>query len=102
MRPGVARTTRRHLSGRHTPEEGGRMASKASSTELSQLFTRKASGLVRVAGGTDTFIFSIGLISVGAGIFTWFFFRAFYPGSSFMVATLVAGAGSRSEERRVG
>ena len=68
--------------------------SATDSQELSQLFTRKASGLVRVAGGLDTFIFSIGLISVGAGIFTGFFFEAFYPGASFFVATIVAGVGS--------
>lgn len=64
------------------------------SADLSQLFTRKASGLVRVAGGLDTFIFSIGLISVGAGIFTGFFFRAFYPGANFLIATVVTGVGS--------
>jgi amino acid transporter len=68
--------------------------SRSSTSDVSQLFTRNASGLVRVAGATDTFIFSIGLISVGAGIFTGFFFRAFYPGSSFLLATAIAGIGS--------
>jgi amino acid transporter len=63
------------------------------SEDVSRLFTRKASGLVRVAGGFDTFIFSIGLIGVGGGIFTGFFYRAFYPGSDFFVATLIAGIG---------
>jgi amino acid transporter len=68
--------------------------SRRSEPDISTLFTRNASGLVRVAGATDTFIFSIGLISVGAGIFTGFFYRAFYPGSSFLVATAIAGLGS--------
>lgn len=70
------------------------MTTRSSGPDISQLFTRKASGLVRVAGAGDTFIFSIGLISVGAGIFTGFFYRAFYPGSSFLVATVIAGLGS--------
>jgi amino acid transporter len=68
--------------------------SRRTEADISTLFTRNASGLVRVAGATDTFIFSIGLISVGSGIFTGFFFRAFYPGSSFLLATAIAGIGS--------
>ena len=70
------------------------MTTPSSRADVSQLFTRQASGLVRVAGAGDTFIFSIGLIGVGAGIFTGFFFRAFYPGASFLLATAIAGLGS--------
>jgi APA family basic amino acid/polyamine antiporter len=66
----------------------------ARSMDTSELFIRKASGLVRVAGGFDTFIYCIGLISVGAGIFTGFYFRTFYPGSNFLLATLITGVGS--------
>ena len=70
------------------------MATRQDAAELSQLFTRKASGLVRVATGLDTFIFSIGLISVGAGIFTGLYFRANYPGADFVTATAISGVGS--------
>jgi amino acid transporter len=62
--------------------------------DVSGLFTRQASGLVRVAGTFDTFIFCIGFIGLGSGIFTGFFYHAFYPGSSFLLATLIAGIGS--------
>jgi amino acid transporter len=49
---------------------------------------------VRVAGTFDTFIFCIGFIGLGSGIFTGFFYHAFYPGSSFLLATAIAGLGS--------
>jgi amino acid transporter len=65
----------------------------AESADLSQLFTRQASGLVRVAGSFDTFIFCIGVISVGAAIFAGFFYHVNYPGASFALATVIAGIG---------
>ena len=56
-------------------------------------FTRTASGLVRVAGGLDTFIYCIGVIGVGAGIFTGFYYRTYYPGGNLALAITIAGLG---------
>ena len=33
-----------------------------------RIFLRKASGLIRTAGGLDTFIYNLGLVSVGLGV----------------------------------
>ena len=33
-----------------------------------RIFLRKASGLIRTASGMDTFIYNLGLVSVGLGV----------------------------------
>jgi amino acid transporter len=58
-----------------------------------RIFLRKASGLVRTAGSLDTFIFNIGLVSVGLGIASIMFYGpAYYPGGNLLWASVMAGA----------
>ena len=46
-----------------------------------RIFLRKASGLIRTASGTDTFIYNLGLVSVGLGVASIMFYGpAYYPG----------------------
>jgi len=57
-----------------------------------RIFLRKASGLIRTAGPFDTFIFNIGLVSVGLGIGTMMYYGpAFYPGGNLVVACIISG-----------
>ena len=35
-----------------------------------RIFLRKASGLIRTASGTDTFIYNLGVVSIGLGVGT--------------------------------
>ncbi len=57
-----------------------------------RIFLRKASGLIRTAGGLDTFIYNLGLVSVGLGIASIMLYGpAYYPGGSLVVGTLLAG-----------
>ena len=45
-----------------------------------RIFLRKASGLIRTASGTDTFIYNLGLVSVGLGVASIMFYGpAYYP-----------------------
>lgn len=54
---------------------------------------RKASGLIRTASGTDTFIYNLGLVSVGLGVVSIMFYGpAYYPGGDLLLACLLAGA----------
>src|SRR3990170_1562670 len=57
-----------------------------------RIFLRKASGLIRMASPFDTFIFNIGLVSVGLGVGTIMFYGpAYYAGGDLLVACIVAG-----------
>ena len=58
------------------------------------VFSRKASGLIRVAGGLDVFIYNIGLVSVGIAIaLNQYYGPSLYPGVSIWVSTLLAALG---------
>ncbi len=58
------------------------------------VFSRKASGLIRVAGGLDVFIYNIGLVSVGIAIaLNQYYGPSLYPGVSIWVSTLLAAVG---------
>ena len=47
------------------------------------VFSRKASGLIRVGGGLDVFIFNVGLVSVGIAIaFNQYYGPSLYPGAA--------------------
>lgn len=57
-------------------------------------FSRKASGLLRVAGAWDTFIFNIGLVSVGIAIaLNQYYGPSLYGGASIWVSTVLAAVG---------
>jgi amino acid transporter len=61
------------------------------SSSTPSIFLRKASGLVKVAGVWDVFIYNVGLISIGIGVaYTQRFGPSYYPGASITVATLFA------------
>lgn len=67
------------------------MAHPAADTPV---FSRKASGLIRVAGGTDVFIYNIGLVSIGIAIaLNQYYGPSLYPGVSIWVSTLLATLG---------
>src|SRR5215467_3487520 len=58
------------------------------------VFSRKASGLVRVGSRLDVFIFNVGLVSVGIAIaYNQFYGPSLYPGAQPWIATLLAAAG---------
>ena len=58
-----------------------------------RIFLRRASGLIKSAGTFDTFVFNIGLVSVGLGVGTIMFYGpAFYPGGDLIVSCVLAGA----------
>tara|TARA_Y100001934_G_scaffold77188_2_gene96003 strand:- start:25 stop:1641 length:1617 start_codon:yes stop_codon:yes gene_type:complete len=57
-----------------------------------RIFLRKASGLIRTASGTDTFIYNFGLVSVGLGVASIMYYGpAYYPGGHLLWASLLAG-----------
>jgi amino acid transporter len=57
-----------------------------------RIFLRKASGLIRTASGTDTFIYNLGLVSVGLGVGSIMLYGpAFYPGGDLVWACILAG-----------
>lgn len=59
-----------------------------------EVFTRRASGLIRTAGTYDVFIFNIGLISVGIAVaLNQYLGPAFYPGANIAVSSLIATVG---------
>lgn len=59
-----------------------------------QVFTRRASGLIRTAATYDVFIFNIGLISVGIAVaLNQFLGPAFYPGANIALSSLIAAGG---------
>lgn len=62
--------------------------------EETRVFTRRASGLVRVAGAWDTFIFNIGLVSVGIAIaLNQYYGPSLYGGASIWLSTALASIG---------
>ena len=58
------------------------------------VFARQASGLVRVAGSLDVFIFNVGLISIGLAIaFNQYLGLSSYPGARPAVGMILTGLG---------
>jgi amino acid transporter len=58
------------------------------------VFSRPASGLVRVAGTLDVFIFNVGLVSIGIAIaFNQLYGPSLYPGAAPWLSTLLAALG---------
>lgn len=58
------------------------------------VFSRKASGLVRVGSTLDVFIFNVGLVSVGIAIaYNQYYGPSLYPGAQPWVSTLLAAFG---------
>jgi amino acid transporter len=58
------------------------------------VFSRKASGLVRVGNTLDVFIFNVGLVSVGIAIaYNQLYGPSFYPGAQPWISTLLAALG---------
>ena len=56
-----------------------------------RIFLRKASGLIRTAGAFDTFVYNIGLVSVGLGVGSILFYGpAYYPAGDVFGATIMA------------
>lgn len=67
------------------------MASSDSSGSNTGVFSRPASGLIRVAGSSDVFIFNVGLVSIGIAIaFNQLYGPSLYPGSAPWLSTLLA------------
>lgn len=65
-----------------------------SETAGSGVFSRPASGLIRVAGSMDVFIFNVGLVSVGIAIaFNQLYGPSLYPGAAPWLSTLLAVVG---------
>ncbi len=59
-----------------------------------RIFLRKASGLIRTASGADTFIFNLGVVSIGLGVGSILFYGpAYYPGGDLIWACVMAGIG---------
>ena len=59
-----------------------------------EVFSRKASGLVRVGSTLDVFIFNVGLVSVGIAIaYNQYYGPSLYPGAQPWISTLLAAAG---------
>jgi amino acid transporter len=58
------------------------------------VFSRKASGLVRVGNTLDVFIFNVGLVSVGIAIaYNQYYGPSLYPGAQPWISTLLAALG---------
>ncbi len=59
-----------------------------------RIFLRKASGLIRTASGTDTFIYNLGVVSIGLGVGTMLYYGpAFYPQGNLLIGCALAGIG---------
>ena len=53
---------------------------------------RKASGLIRTAGLTDTFIYNLGVVSIGLGVGSMLYYGpAFYPQGNLVWGCIIAG-----------
>ena len=75
-----------------TAEQQGTVATSTGGP--SGVFSRSASGLIRVAGSWDVFIFNVGLVSVGIAIaFNQYYGPSLYPGAKPAVSTLLAVIG---------
>jgi amino acid transporter len=58
------------------------------------VFSRPASGLIRVAGSADVFIYNVGLVSVGIAIaLNQYYGPSLYPGAGVWLGTLLASLG---------
>jgi amino acid transporter len=58
------------------------------------VFSRPASGLIRVAGSADVFIYNVGLVSVGIAIaLNQYYGPSLYPGAGIWLGTLLAALG---------
>jgi basic amino acid/polyamine antiporter, APA family len=58
------------------------------------VFSRQASGLIRVAGSTDVFIYNVGLVSVGIAIaLNQYYGPSLYQGAGVWLSTLLAAIG---------
>lgn len=72
-----------------TQQVGGQQAPSAPG-----VFSRQASGLIRVGSSIDVFIYNIGLVSVGIAIaFNQLYGPSLYPGAQPWVSTLLAALG---------
>lgn len=73
------------------------MAERGASAHASTapgVFSRQASGLIRVGSSVDVFIFNIGLVSVGIAIaFNQLYGPSLYPGAQPWVSTVLAALG---------
>ncbi len=57
-----------------------------------RIFLRKASGLIRTAGLADTFIYDLGLVSIGLGVGSMLYYGpAFYPQGDLIWGCIIAG-----------
>jgi amino acid transporter len=75
-----------------TAQPGEKLARDGAGT--SGTFSRSASGLIRVAGSWDVFIFNVGLVSVGIAIaFNQYYGPSLYPGAQPAISTLLAALG---------
>lgn len=59
-----------------------------------RIFLRKASGLIRTASGTDTFIYNLGVVSIGLGVGSMLYYGpALYPQGDLIWGCVLAGIG---------
>ncbi len=57
-----------------------------------RIFLRKASGLIRTASGADTFIYNLGVVSIGLGVGSMLYYGpAFYPQGDLIWGCVLAG-----------
>ncbi len=57
-----------------------------------RIFLRKASGLIRTASLTDTFIYNLGVVSIGLGVGSMLYYGpAFYPQGDLVWGCIIAG-----------
>jgi amino acid transporter len=57
-----------------------------------RIFLRKASGLIRTASEMDTFIYNLGVVSIGLGVGSMLYYGpAFYPQGDLVWACIIAG-----------
>jgi basic amino acid/polyamine antiporter, APA family len=57
-----------------------------------RIFLRKASGLIRTASETDTFIYNLGVVSIGLGVGSMLYYGpAFYPQGDLIWGIIIAG-----------
>lgn len=57
-----------------------------------RIFLRKASGLIRTAGLADTFIYNLGVVSIGLGVGSILYYGpAFYPQGDLIWGCIIAG-----------
>lgn len=57
-----------------------------------RIFLRKASGLIRTASGLDTFVYNLGVVSIGLGVGSMLYYGpAFYPQGNLIWGCVIAG-----------